>query len=39
MAEKEKEASIIEIIQRMVRQGESEAVFVKTLKDLGVDKK
>jgi len=31
------EASIIEIIQKMVREGESEEKIVSTLKDLGVD--
>ena len=39
MAQKkvEKEASIIEIIQEMVREGESEEKIVETLKSLGVE--
>ncbi|HZX19717.1 MAG TPA: hypothetical protein VFF13_01740 [archaeon] len=36
MAEKQN-ASIIDIIQKMVKEGESEEKIVKTLKDLGVD--
>jgi predicted phage tail protein len=32
-----KEASIIEIIQKMVREGESEEKIIQTLKDLGVE--
>lgn len=35
--QKNTETSIIEIIQNMVRQGESEAAILKTLKELGVD--
>ncbi|MCR4368994.1 MAG: hypothetical protein NUV67_03755 [archaeon] len=37
MAIAKKESSIIEIIQKMVRDGESEEKIVKTLKDLGVE--
>jgi len=33
------EKSIIEIIQKMIKAGESEAAIVKTLKELGVDAK
>lgn len=33
------DSSIIEIIQRMVKEGESEEKIVKTLKELGVDEK
>ncbi len=36
MADK-KQASIIEIIEKMVREGETEEKIVKTLKDLGVE--
>ena len=31
------EASIIEVIDKMVREGESEEKIIKTLKDLGVE--
>ncbi len=37
MAKNPKEQSIIEIIQQMVSEGESEANIITTLKDLGVD--
>ncbi|MDO8634028.1 MAG: hypothetical protein Q7K34_01915 [archaeon] len=33
------DSSIIEIIQKMVKEGESEETIVKTLKELGVDEK
>lgn len=36
---KQQEASIIEIIQKMVKEGESEEKIVKTLKALGVEEK
>ncbi len=36
---KKQEASIIEIIQKMIREGESEEKIVRTLKDLGVEEK
>lgn len=39
MEKKKAEASIIEIIQKMVKEGESEEKIVKTLVDLGVDQK
>src|SRR3990167_6398696 len=38
MPQRNGESSIIEIIQKMVSQGETEEIILKTLKELGVEK-